>query len=119
MSIREIQELIDSFHYWDARATRLNCNYFVDEIELLYEYEDSNVVYKFIGCYKSIFNHDKKYDKLFPVKKMSMSQIPYFLQNVEVGEKVEDGVKFYTCKINMFPLDVEIWCKDIKITCVD
>jgi len=116
MSAKEIQELVNSLHYWDARVTHLSCNYFADEIELIYEDEGSGVVYKFIGCYKSVFDHVKGYDKFCPVKEMSRPQIPYFLQDVKFGEIIEQEISFYTCKINMFPLYLEIWCKDIEIT---
>lgn len=116
MSVNEIQMLINNLHYWDARVIKLDCNYFADEIELIYEDEDSNVIYRFLGCYSSQFNHAKNYDKLGAVKKMKLSQLPYFLQDVKIGEVLESDISFYTCKINMFPLDLEIWCKDIQIT---
>jgi len=116
MSINEMQELVNHYHYWDARVTHLSCNYFADEIELTYEGEGSEITYKFSGCYKSIFDHVKTYDKLRPAKEMTIPQIPYFLQDVAIGEKTEGDIYFYTCKIIMFPLFLEIWCKDIKIT---
>jgi len=115
MSAEEIQKQMNDLYYWDARVLQFNCNCFADEIELLYQDEDFDVVYRFIGCYKFVFDHDKGYNKDFPVKEMSIPQIPYFLQSVEVGEATEEDTSFFTCKINMFPLDVEIWCKDIKI----
>jgi hypothetical protein len=115
-AVQEIQILVDSFHYWDARVTQLNCSYFADEIELIYNDGDLDIVYRFLECYKAIFDHVKDYDKLRHVKNMSIAQMPYFLQNIEIGEITERGINFYTCKINMFPLDLEIWCKDIKIT---
>ena len=117
MSVKEIQALIDEYYYWDMRVLRLNCNYFADEIELIYDdCEGSYVIYKFLGCYESHFDHVKTYDKLRPAKEMTIPQIPYSLQDVKVGEKTVEGIGFYTCNINMFPLEVEIWCKDIKIT---
>ncbi len=116
MTVKEIQEKIDGFHYWDARVLYLDCNHFADEIALGYKYEGNTINYNFIGCYKSIFDHIKKYDKLRPVKEMTVSQIVYFLQSVEVGETIEEGVRFFKCKIGMFPLEVEIWCKDIQVT---
>ena len=117
MFVKKVQELVDDYHYWDARAVYLNCNYFADEVELGYEHDDNfDIIYKFTGCYKSIFDHVKNYDKLRPVKEMNRGQIPYFLQDVKIGEIEADGMKFYTCNINMFPLYLEIWCKDIKIT---
>ena len=116
MLVKEIQKLVDDLHYWDARVTQLNCNYFADEIEISYKYGNNNVFYRFLGCYKSNFNHVKDYDKLKPIRKMDITQLPYFLQDVEINETSEAGITFYTCRINMFPLDLEIWCKDIKIT---
>ena len=115
MPVSEIQELVNSFHYWDARVTHLNCNYFADEIELIYTNEDVDILYRFTGCYKSLFDHAKAYDKIRPVKEMSISQIPYFLQDVKIGQIEEGDIVFYTCKINMFPLELEIWCKDIEV----
>ena len=115
MSAKEIQDLINGFHYWDARVSNLDCKHFADEIELSYDMGNSKIVYNFIACYKSIFDHVKNYEKVEPIKDMSIPQIPYFLQDVAIQERVEDNVRFLTCKINMFPLYLEIWCKDIII----
>ena len=111
----DIQKKINEYNYRDARVSRLECRSFADEIELAYESEGQEIVYEFLGCYKSEFDHVKDYDKLRPVKYMSLSQIPYFLQDVEIGTQIENDATFYTCKINMFPLYVEIWCKDIFV----
>jgi len=117
MNAKKIQKIINDFRYGDARVFSLECNYFADEITLVHEDEvNSNIVYKFTECYKSVFDHVKGYDKGRPVKEMTMPQIPYFMQDVKIGKTIEDGVKFYTCNINMFPLYLEIWCKDIEVT---
>ena len=117
MRSAEIQEKIDEYEYWDAWVSRLECRYFADEIELAHEYDDNDeIVYEFSGCYKSEFDHVKNYDKLKPVKDMTPPQMPYYLQNVEIGMQVDGDITFYTCKINMFPLYLEIWCKDISVT---
>lgn len=79
MSGKEMQELVDGLRYWDSRVTHLNCNYFADEIELIYEDEASHVILNFIGCYQSLFHHIRTCDKLRPVKEMNIAQIPYFL----------------------------------------
>jgi len=113
--VREFQKKIDSYHYWDAMVSYLNCNYFADDIDLAFNDEDLEVVYKFTGCYRSVFDHVKIYDKLRPVKEMTLPQLPYFLQSIEVGSVMEDEITFYTCKINMFPLYLEIWCKNIEV----
>jgi hypothetical protein len=116
MKVNEIQALIDEYYYWDLRVKSLECNYFADEIKLIYDDSEGNdVTYNFIGCYKSVFDHVKNYDKFKPVQEMVIGQIPYFLQDVEVSEIVEEEIHFFTCKINMFPLYLDIWCKDIKI----
>jgi len=116
--VRKLQKRIDGFHYWDARVSSVNCNYFADEIEIAFSDGEAEIIYKFIGCYKSIFDHVKAYDKQRPVREMTLSQIPYFLQDIEVGSIVEDEVNLYTCKINMFPLYLEVWCKDIDVIAV-
>jgi len=115
MTAQELQKKIESFHYWDARVSSVNCNYFADEVDIAFSDGEAEVIYKFTGCYKSIFDHVKKYDKLRPVREMTLPQIPYSLQDIEVGSIVEDGVSFYTCKVNMFPLYLDIWCKNIEV----
>ena len=115
MTSDEIQKQIDECDYWDAKVSRLECKYFSDEIELAYEHNNDEIIYGFFGCYKSEFNHVKDYDKLRPVRDMTYPQMPYHLHNVEVGKQTENGINFYTFKINMFPLYLEIWCKNIVI----
>ena len=113
--MNNLQQQIDALHYWDASVIKLECNHFADEVLLMYEYDDTNVIYHFIGCYKVVFDHVKQYDKFIPVKKMTLPQIPYFLHNVEIGEITVEAVSFYTCVIDMFPMNLEIWCKDISV----
>lgn len=116
MSVNKIQALIDEYYYWDFPVTSLECNYFADEIKLVYDDEKGNdVAYHFLGCYKSTFDHVKNYDKLRPVSEMTSPQIPYFMQDVEVSEITEDERHFLVCKIDMFPLFVEIWCRDMSV----
>lgn len=116
MEVNKIQELIDEYYYWDMRVNKLQCDYFADEIRLVYgDTEGYDVIYKFTGCYKANFEHTPNYEKEKAVKDMSLMQIPYFMQDVEVGEIIKESIKFYTCKINMFPLYLEIWCKNIQV----
>ncbi len=116
MTVSEIQRIIDEHDYWDSRVKAVECNYFADEVHVIYGDEDENFIcYNFIGCYKSVFDHAKDYDKGMPVKDMTQPQIPYFLQDVKIDEITERGNHLWICKINMFPLHLEIWCKDIKI----
>ena len=115
MTREEMQSKIDSYHFWDARVLYLNCNHFADEIELAFSEENTKVIYKFVGCYRSVFDHVISYDKLRPTKEMTIAQIPYFIQEIGVDVVVKDCINFYVCKINMFPLSLEVWCKDIEV----
>ncbi len=116
MRANKIQEIIDEYYYWDIRVSSLECNYFADEVTLTYDdMEGNDVIYLFKGCYKSNFEHTKNYDKLKAVKDMEETQIPYFMQDVKIGEVEEEENQFLTCSINMFPLHLEIWCKDIQV----
>lgn len=117
MIVCEIQKIIDEYDYWDSRVTSVECNHFADEVHVTYDDEDGNLIcYNFIGCYKSVFDHIKEYDKGTSVKDMTKSKIPYFLQDVKVSERGETNTHFFVCEINMFPMYLEIWCKDIKVT---
>jgi len=116
MFVEKIQSIINEYNYWDLRVKKLECSYFGDEIELAYDDSKGNdITYRYVGCYKCCFDHVKNYDKFIPVKNMSIAQIPYFLQEVTISELIDDEVEFYVCKINMFPLNLEIWCKDIQV----
>ena len=114
-SFIEIQKEINDLHYWDARVLKLECNHFADEVIFGYEDEDKMVTYEFKECYEVNFNHDKNYDKMRPVSEMTRPQIPYFIQDVEVVEININEVGFYKCKIDLYPLSLEIICKKIII----
>lgn len=116
MNAIEIQEKIDLYHYWDAWVISFSCNHFADEITLIYEDSEGNIQYKFISCYKSIFDHAVGYQKESPVKDLSRAQMPYFLHDVEVSEIELENQKFYSCKISMPPMNIEIMCTDIEVT---
>ena len=107
--------MIDNTDYWDSRVDILECNYFSDEVKLIFKNTNYVVTYSFKECYKVLFEHIKSYKKNIPVRDMSYAQIPYFLSEVTVDETSEQENILLTCKINMFPLNVEIWCKDIII----
>ena len=116
MNVNEIQSKIDSYYYWDARVRRFECNYFADEVIIVYEADKGiDVTYRFNFCYKVAIDHVVKYDKLIPVKDMTKLQLPYYLQDVLISEIDEENVSLYQCQINMFPLEVEIWCKEIEV----
>jgi hypothetical protein len=117
MTIYELQEIIDEHDYWDARVRKVDCNYFSDEVKITYEDGSSEafVEYHFSGCYKCSFDHVKNYDKIVQPRNMTIGQIPYFIQSVKIDETTEGSGRFWICKINMFPLYVEIWCKNMTI----
>ena len=115
MNVEEIQEKIDRLHYWDARVLMLACDYFADEVRLTYEDSNGNVNYIFNMCYNVEFKHNLKYCKMLPSRNLMRSQIPYFLQDVNVSCYEEEGIMLYKCTINMEPINLEILCKDIQI----
>jgi hypothetical protein len=115
MTVFSIQELFDKLNYFDAKVLQLNSNYISDEIELSFDNGDTIVKCKFRGCYKSIFDHVRNYEKMRPVKEMTSAQMPYYLQNIEISLSPEADNRFFICKINMFPLYVEIWFSDIRV----
>jgi hypothetical protein len=93
----------------------ISSDHFADEVTITYEDEDSNVSYNFWGCYKTVFEHDLGYIKDRPSKELTRGQIPYFIHDVEIGHIEQNGSEFYTCRIVMPPMHVEIWCKEIKV----
>lgn len=116
MTTQEIQDLIDGYHYEDARVKAVECNYFADEVHVCYDDDHGNLIsYHFFGCYKSLFDHVKEYDKSIPVRSMTRPQIPYFLQSVQIDETTEGNSHLWICRMNMWPIQIEIWCKDISI----
>lgn len=116
MTVSEIQRIIDEYDYWDMSVKVVECCHFADEVRIIYDdSEGGYVCYNFMGCYKTVFDHVKEYDKGKPIKDMTQSQMPYFLQDVKIDEITEGSNHLWICKINMFPLYLEIWCKDIKI----
>jgi len=115
MSILDIQKLINKYPYVDARAKKLECNYFSDEVTLVYENSDDvDICCKFSGCYKTVFDHNK-FDKLGAVKNMNYGQMPYFMFDINITDILVEKEHFYICKIDMGLLEVEIWCKNIIV----
>lgn len=115
-TIENIQSKIKELYYWDARVVHLSTEYFGDEVTLVYDEEDGNyVVYKFLECYKSDFNHIIDYPKYIPYKELTRLLIPFSMQDVDVTIDIKDGKELYIFKINAHPLYLEIWCKDIEM----
>ena len=111
MNSIEIQKEINKTNYIDARVTKMECNYFADEVNISFDNDEKETNIIFTGCYEVNFKHIKEYAKEKPIKNYTIQQIPYFLQNIDVKEKDD----YYTIKINMYPLYVDIQCKDISI----
>lgn len=110
MNTEKIMKQVENLDYWDSQVLSVICDYFGDEVTLIYDYDyNDNVLYRFIGCVNINFHHSYKMDK--PYKDLSMGQIAMFLQEVLVD--LENDL--YTFKINAHPLYLEIICKDIEI----
>lgn len=110
MNSSEIQKTINETNYIDARVTKVNCDYFADEVIISFENEkDVNIL--FSGCYKVHFNHIEQYKKAKPLKLYNIPQIPYFIEDIEIKQAQE----LYEIKINMHPLYIEIKCKSITV----
>lgn len=110
-----MQKMINDLHYWDAAVKSVECNYFADEVTLVQDDEHGDVTYQFVNCYKVYFDHYMGYEKDKNTKELSFAQVPYFLQDIQVDEIVQEQ-KLYSCKLLLPPLEIVIWCKDIKIT---
>ncbi|WJE54708.1 hypothetical protein QRE66_11025 [Bacillus cereus] len=116
MNAKQIQDKVEELHYWDSRVIELSSDYFADEITLAYDNSTSKVVYRFVGCYKSNFNHWISFEKEKPYRDLSLAQVPYFLQDVEISEIEQENKKLYSCKVLMPPMELEIWCTDIEVS---
>lgn len=116
MSSLDIQQKIDQYPYVDARIKRLNCDYFGDEVELIYENSDDyDICCKFLNCFRVSFNHILGYDKLFAVKDMTYGQMPYFMFDISVNTVVYEAEEFYNVKLDLGLLEVEVLCKDVMV----
>ena len=110
-----LRKRIEDSYYWDARVKALDCNYFGDEVKLVYEDNDGEIVYQFQGCYEIKMIHSIEYEKDAPCKELKVTQVPYFMQDVEVNEVVLGDKKYLEFKINMYPIELYIICKDFNI----
>ncbi len=111
----EIQNKIDELYYWDSWVKELSCNYFADEVKLVYDDDEYDVIYNFTGCYNVEFNHEIGHTKEKPIRECKFNQLAYSMQSVKVTIVVIEEKEFYEFKININPLELKIVCKDIKI----
>ncbi|MFH0345200.1 hypothetical protein ACHADS_01310 [Bacillus vallismortis] len=114
MKAEQIQRDLESLHYWDARVLQLESYFFGDEITMIFEDTDSNVKLSFTGCSKFSFVTAPD-DRIKPLKHLAKSQIPYFLQDIEISPFQSEGQELLKCEILMPPLNVEIVCNSISI----
>lgn len=113
--IEELKEKIKNSYYWDARVKSLECNYFGDEVKLVYEDDNKDIIYHFEECYNVKIKHALECLKDKPSKELTTTQIPYFMQDVELTEIVFDGKKYMEFNINMHPIELKIVCNKFNI----
>lgn len=106
-----LKKKIEDFYYWDSNIIYLSCQYFGDEVIMIYEDGDFNIKYTFYGCYQCAINRDTKYKKDGQIKDCTKQQIAYYLQDISVEEK-DKNLLF---KINAYPLDITILCERVDI----
>ena len=115
MKIEEVRKQIEDSYYWDARVKALDCNYFGDEVKLVFEDDEKDIIYHYEECYKVKIEHAVQCPKEKASKELTHMQIPYFMQNVEVNEIVIQGNKYMEFKINMHPIELYIVSKLFNI----
>jgi hypothetical protein len=94
---------------------RLDSQYFGDEVTLVFEDSDGDVSIVFSGCTK-VYLSTSLDDRDKPLRDMLPSQIPYFMQDIDISESVQEGKKRFNCRLALPPLDLEICCNLISVT---
>ena len=113
--IQEVLKKIENSYYWDARVKSLDCNYFGDEVKLVFEDVEKDITYHFSGCYKVKIEHEIEYHKNIASKELTRCQISYFMQDVEVKELQIDSNRYMEFKINMYPIELSVPCDSFEI----
>ena len=113
--IQELIKKIEDSYYWDARVKSLNCSYFGDEVTLIFEDDKKDITYNFEGCYKVKIEHAFEYPKDRASKDLDFTQIPYFMQDVELKEIEILDKKYMEFKINLYPISLLIVCNKFYI----
>ncbi|GIP46336.1 hypothetical protein J45TS6_47950 [Paenibacillus sp. J45TS6] len=114
MKARKILSEIEDMHYWDARVLKFDSSFFGDEMTLVYEDTERNVELSFTGCTEFSF-HTTIDDRRRPIRELARSQIPYFLQDIDITDVECGDFNLLKCKILMPPLNVEIVCNFISV----
>lgn len=113
--IEELTKKIEASYYWDARVKALNCNYFGDEVKLIFEDDEKDITYHFEECYKVEIEHAVGCPKDRASKELIVAQIPYFMQNVEVKEIKISDKRYMEFKINLHPIELSVVCNKFNI----
>ena len=108
---------------WDPKITKLYCNHFTHEVEIIHEdEEDTEIVYQFSGCFRVQFKSAKYITSgtnsngiYIKSKEPNTGQMQCLLYEIDVSIKTEDEIDYYVCDIDMNPTYAEIWCRDIKV----
>ncbi|MDQ7096307.1 hypothetical protein REC12_22185 [Desulfosporosinus sp. PR] len=119
LDIKEMQQKIDRLDYWDTKVLELTCEYFADEVVLIFD-RDIPKKLTFTTCYTVTFDHYwENYRRDKPIKEWTRPQMPFFLQaiNVEVG--IKHNMELYAFSIDLPPMSAYIMCKDVKIENVE
>src|SRR5699024_4285304 len=115
LNAKLIQKKIEEMHYWDARVLKMDTSYFGDETIIMFEDTDYNVKLLFTGCSQFSFITSVE-DRIKPLKELTKLRIPYFIQNIELGEvEINKEESLLKCHILMPPLSVEIVCTNVLI----
>lgn len=113
--IEDIRKQIENSYYWDARVKVLECKYFGDEVKVVFEDNEQDIIYHFEECYKIKIEQPFEYSKDIPSRELKHTQIPYFMQNVEVEEIDIGDKKYMEFRINMYPIELYVVCKKFNI----
>jgi len=109
----ELQEKINEHCYWDLPLDELRIDNFLNNVEISY-FHEKKIKYSFNNCYKIIFNHCIDYKKEKGLLEEELP--PCFFRDISVEEtKIQSG-RLYKVQINAYPIDLEILCKEIRIT---
>jgi len=125
MNLEIVKENIKEHSWgWNPKITKLNYDCITHEAELTHtDGVETEVVYIFTNALKVSFDSAKsmnvgvkKEGQFIKTKELNTGQMECHLQSINVSIETEDEIDFYVVKIDMFPTEVEIWCKDIEVS---
>jgi hypothetical protein len=113
--MEKIKKMIEDTEYWDARVLDLKSSYFGDEIQVIFEDEETDVyILEFIHCYKVSYENSFAPDSNVNVCDMNKGQLGYFMQDVSVT-KYDNDDEFIEFFLDLSIMTMEIVCKNITI----